>query len=91
MTVDEGVDLLVDRVKLERPSAEAEVSRYTISSIQPLTYMVGMHKMLDLYEDYRVKGGPDFTLGEFRNPQSSYGGIPPNFIREDLLPSQAEN
>ena len=87
MTVDEGVDLLVDRVKLERPSAEAEVSRYTTSPTQPLTYLVGKHKMLDLREAYRTQKGDEFTLGEFHDRLLSYGCIPPQLVREEMLSS----
>src|SRR5579884_2196360 len=41
MSVDEAVRLLVDEVKLEEGPARTEVYRYTLTPIQPLSYLIG--------------------------------------------------
>ena len=76
MTVDEGVRLLVDEVKLVEAAARVEVKRYTMTPTQPLSYMLGKLEILRLRDEF--KGLP---LGGFHNRLLSSGTIPLKLTR----------
>ncbi|MCR4403758.1 MAG: DUF885 domain-containing protein [Candidatus Acetothermia bacterium] len=84
MTVAEGINLLVDRVGLERSNALAEVRRYTLSPTQPMSYLIGKLEILKLIEEYK-KRHPNASLREVHDAVLSCGSLPPRLMRERLL------
>jgi uncharacterized protein (DUF885 family) len=54
MTVDEAVDMLVAKCRLEPANALAEVRRYTGSPTQPQSYLMGKLALLEIVEAYRT-------------------------------------
>jgi uncharacterized protein (DUF885 family) len=84
MQYDEAVDLLVDCAKLQKVHAQKEVTRYTFSPTQPMSYLIGKSQILDLKKDYQSKAGVNFNLKEFHDQLLSYGSIPVCLIREEL-------
>ncbi len=84
MSFDEAVDFLVNEAKLQRVHAIKEVTRYTISPTQPLSYLIGKKQILELKKDYQEKKGKDFNLKEFHDQLLSFGTIPVVLIREAL-------
>jgi len=85
MSFQEAVDMLVDVAKLEKSNAIAEVKRYTKEPTQPMSYLMGKLEILKLREDYRKKKGAEFNLKEFHNRLLSYGTIPVQMVRENML------
>ncbi len=84
MDCAKAVDLLVEEAKVERVHAEKEVTRYTFSPTQPLSYVIGKKQILELRKDYQQKAGKKFALKEFHDKLLSFGSIPVVLIREAL-------
>ena len=84
MTVEEGIQFLIERAGLERANAEAEVRRYTSNPTQPMSYLVGKIEILKVIEDYKRRN-PMITLRELHEAILSCGSLPPRLLRERLL------
>ncbi|UCG30400.1 MAG: DUF885 domain-containing protein [candidate division WOR-3 bacterium] len=84
MTYDQAVDLLVKDAKLERVHAQKEVTRYTLTPTQPMSYLIGKKQILELKDDYQKKIGSRFNLREFHDKLLSFGSIPVCLIRKEL-------
>ena len=84
MTVEEGIDFLVERVGLERSNARAEVRRYTSSPTQPMSYLIGKLEIVKLIDEYKKKH-PEAPLKEVHDAFLSCGSLPPRLMRERLL------
>jgi len=81
MTPDQAVDILVDRVAVDRPRARAEVSRYCAWPTYQLCYAVGRREFLELRQTWREHAGPGASLRQFHDTVLSYGGLPVSLIR----------
>ncbi|MFN8652280.1 MAG: DUF885 domain-containing protein [Gemmatimonadales bacterium] len=81
MTPDQAVDMLVDRVAMDRGQARAEVSRYCAWPTYQLCYAVGRRELLNLREAWRASVGPSAPLREFHDAVLGYGGLPVSLIR----------
>jgi uncharacterized protein (DUF885 family) len=81
MTPDQAVDLLVDRVAMDRAKARAEVSRYCAWPTYQLCYAIGRREFLHLREAWRASMGPTAALREFHDAALAYGGLPVSLIR----------
>ncbi|HXG45279.1 MAG TPA: DUF885 domain-containing protein [Gemmatimonadales bacterium] len=81
MTPDQAMDLLVDRVGMDRSQAEAEVSRYCAWPTYQLCYAVGRREILQLRDAWRARAGPGGELREFHDAFLAWGGLPVSLIR----------
>jgi uncharacterized protein (DUF885 family) len=84
MTVQEGIDFLVDRCGLERSNARAEVRRYTATPTQPMSYLIGKLEIVKLIDEYKRKH-PQASLKQVHDAVLSCGSLPPRLMRERLL------
>ncbi len=84
MDYAQAVDFLVDNAKLERVHAEKEVTRYTFTPTQPMSYLIGKKQILELRKDYEKKLGKTFQLKTFHDKLISFGSIPICLIRTAL-------
>ena len=84
MTVEQAVDLLVSRCRLEPANALAEVRRYTGSPTQPQSYLMGKLALLDIVKAYRAEH-PDVTLRQMHDAILGCGSLPPKLMRLQLL------
>ncbi len=80
MSVEEAEQMLVERAKLERSNAEAEVRRYCNAPAYQLCYAVGRRDFKLLREAYMQQQGSDYSLGAFHKAVLGYGGIPTSLI-----------
>lgn len=87
MTVEEGIDFLVEKAGLERSNAQAEVRRYTMSPTQPMSYLIGKLEIMKLIDQYKEKN-PGASLREVHDAVLSCGSLPPRLMRERLFGSQ---
>ncbi|GIW52585.1 MAG: hypothetical protein KatS3mg081_1940 [Gemmatimonadales bacterium] len=81
MSIEEAVNILVDRVHFERANAEAEVSRYCAYPAYQLCYAVGRRELRALRDAYRAVAGGSYSLRDFHEKVLSYGGLPVSLIR----------
>jgi uncharacterized protein (DUF885 family) len=81
MTPDQAVDLLVDRVAMDRGKAQAEVSRYCAWPTYQLCYAIGRRELLHLREAWRESVGQAAPLRQFHDAVLGYGGLPISLIR----------
>ncbi|MGQ9546424.1 MAG: DUF885 domain-containing protein [Dehalococcoidia bacterium] len=84
MTVEEGINFLVDKCGLEPTNARAEVRRYTSSPTQPMSYLIGKLEILKLIDDYKKKR-PEASLKQIHDAVLSCGSVPPRLMRERLF------
>ena len=80
----EATDFLIDHTGFERPNAEAEVQRYTLTPTYQLSYLLGKVLILRLREDERRRLGDRFSLREFHDALLWSGSIPLSFHRRFL-------
>jgi uncharacterized protein (DUF885 family) len=84
MDYEEAVELLVNDAKLQRVHAEKEVTRYTFTPTQPMSYLVGKKQILELKNDYQKSIEPKFNLKEFHNRLLSFGSIPICLLKKEF-------
>lgn len=84
MTVEEGINFLVERAGLERSNARAEVRRYTASPTQPMSYLIGKLEIVKLIDEYK-KRHPQASLKEVHDAVLSCGSLPPRLMRQRLF------
>jgi len=84
MTVEQGVDQLVDGLGVDRANAEAEVRRYCAWPAYQICYAVGRRELLALRDDFQRARGPAFTVRAFHDAILPYGGLPVSLIRWGL-------
>ena len=84
MKYDEAVSFLVDCAKLQKVHAEKEVTRYTFTPTQPMSYLIGKRQIQELKKDYLNRAGTEFNLKGFHDRLLSFGSIPICLIRESL-------
>ncbi len=84
MTVEQGIQFLMDKAGLERSNATAEVRRYTGSPTQPMSYLIGKLEILKVIEAYKRRN-PDKPLREIHDAILSCGSLPPKLLAQRLL------
>ncbi len=85
MTFDEGVALLVDKVRFERYAAELEVGMYTRRPTMVLGYLIGMMEIADMRAAYERKYGRPAEPKQFFDRLLRIGSLPPSLVRAELL------
>jgi len=84
MGSSEAVDFLVERLHVDRTTAEAEVRRSCAWPTYQLCYAVGRRELLALREDFRAARGDAGSLRAFHDAVLSYGGLPLSLTRWGL-------
>lgn len=85
MTMEQAIDFLVDNVGMERPSAVAEVKRYTMYPTYQLCYLIGKHLIVGLKEEIKERMGDKFTDTFFHNTFLASGSLPVYLTRQTFL------
>ena len=85
MTFEEGVNLLVDKVRFERYAAELEVGMYTRRPTVVLGYLIGMMEIADMRAAFERKYGKPKTMDVFVDKLLRIGSLPPALVRAELL------
>ncbi len=84
LSVEEGVDFLVEQTGFERPNARSEVHWYTYRPTYPLSYLLGRTLLLELRADEQRRLGADFSLRAFHDALLRNGSLPISFHRRAL-------
>ncbi|MFN2447392.1 MAG: DUF885 domain-containing protein [Vicinamibacterales bacterium] len=85
MTFEEGVNLLVEKVRFERYAAELEVGMYTRRPTTVLGYLIGMMEIADMRAAWEKKFGKPATPKMFFDRLLRIGSLPPSLVRAELL------
>lgn len=85
MTFEEGVNLLVDKVRFERYAAELEVGMYTRRPTMVLGYLIGMLEIMDMRAAFEQKFGKPAAMSGFVDKLLRIGSLPPSLVRAELL------
>jgi uncharacterized protein (DUF885 family) len=84
LTIDEGVDFLVEQTRFERDNARAEVEWYSYRPTYPLSYLLGRTLLLELRSDEERRLGAAFSLRDFHDALLRNGSLPISFHRRLL-------
>ena len=84
VSVDEGVDLIVEQTRFARDNARSEVEWYTYRPTYPMSYLVGRTLLLELREAERRRQGDAFSLRAFHDTLLRNGSLPMSFHRRLL-------
>jgi uncharacterized protein (DUF885 family) len=84
MSFEDAVSQLIERLHVDRSSAEAEVRRYCAWPGYQLCYAVGRRELRRLRDDFKARRGDGFTLRGFHDAVLGYGGLPVTLIRWGL-------
>lgn len=76
----EACDFLVRKAGLERLNALKEVSRYTLSPTQPMSYLVGREEIRSLRESIKAIEPGKFQLNRFHDWLLGHGSVPVGLI-----------
>ncbi len=81
-TVEDAINMLVEKAKMEEGAAKAEVRRYTSSPGQPLSYLVGKVLIQELRKETEEKLGDNFNLKFFHDTILQSGDLPYFMLKE---------
>jgi uncharacterized protein (DUF885 family) len=81
MSFDEAVRFMVERARLEKPNAVAEVRRYTLNPLQPSSYALGREAILTLRDKAR---GAGWGMRLFHDRLLGAGSLPPKLLATEL-------
>jgi hypothetical protein len=84
MTVNEAVEFLVRKAKLERADALKEVYRCCEEPTVMMGCLAGKLLLEELREDERERRGPGFSLRAFHDAVLGQGALPPDLLRQAL-------
>jgi len=84
MSFEQAVEFLVEQALLERVNAETEVRRYVQTPTQPMSYLLGKHRLLEIREEVRARLGRRFDLYDFHEALLGCGTVPPSLARLEL-------
>ena len=88
----QGLKFLVNKAKLERPNAEAEVRRYCQTPTQPMSNTIGKLQVQQILADYKASRGVAFSLRQFHNELIRHGSLPFKQVRQLMgLPAVTKN
>lgn len=88
--LEEAQRMLVEEVCLQPPNARAEVTRYTQTPTQPLSYLVGKREIQALRRVVERERRSSFRLAEFHDQILAHGCLPFDFLRDILLAPSPE-
>jgi uncharacterized protein (DUF885 family) len=84
LSVDEGIDFLVEQTRFESDNARSEVEWYTYRPTYPLSYLLGRTLLLELRADEQRRLGDAFSLRGFHDTLLRNGSLPISFHRRLL-------
>lgn len=83
MKVEEAVKILSDTIGYSEYAALTEVKRYSRSPTQPMSYLTGLMKILDMRRRFQAKY-PELPLKEFHDRMMICGSLPPKLMEMEI-------
>ena len=84
LTVEQGVDFLVEQTNFAGENARSEVQWYTFRPTYPMSYLLGRTLLLELRADEQRRLGDAFSLRDFHDTLLRNGSLPISFHRRLL-------
>lgn len=81
-TVEDAIQLLIDRALMDAPTAKAEVRRYTTAPGYQLSYLIGKLLIQQLRQEVEKKQGDQFNLKDFHDTIIKSGDLPYYLLKE---------
>ena len=91
MTDEQAMELMTKHAFQTKAEAEGKLQRAKLSSVQLVTYCVGLHDWLALRKDYKAQMGAGFTNAEFHDRALNEGPLPVMLLRGILLTKAGKN
>ncbi len=91
MTDEQAMELMTKHAFQTEAEAEGKLQRAKLSSVQLVTYYVGLHDWLALRKDYKAQMGAGFTNAEFHDRALNEGPLPVMLLRGILLTKAGKN
>lgn len=85
ISLEDAVQTLVDKVGLDRASAEGEIKRYILYPGMGSGYMLGKRELVRLRQEVAELQGDKFSLKEFHDTLLSFGTVPLSVLRKLVL------
>jgi uncharacterized protein (DUF885 family) len=82
MSIDEAVGMLMSEAGFTKPSALAEVQRYTYTPCYQLSYLLGKHLIMEMKKELRSSHGELFSDYDFHNLFLYSGYLPMNLMKK---------
>ncbi|MDR3764925.1 MAG: DUF885 domain-containing protein [Acidobacteriota bacterium] len=89
MTDQQAMELMTGKAFQTQAEAEGKLLRAKLTSVQLVTYYVGLHDWLELRRDYMAKKGTAFTNAEFHDRALNEGPLPVMLLRGILFAEDA--
>ena len=86
MTDQQAMELMTKRAFQTQAEADGKLQRAKLSSVQLVTYYVGIHDWFALRKDYQAQAEASFTNMEFHDRALNEGPLPIMLLRGILLP-----
>ena len=77
---EQALDYMWENTGLDEQKLRDEIARYLVAPAQAVSYLIGMHTILDARERAMEALGDNFSLAEFHDCILSSGEIPLPFI-----------
>lgn len=84
VTIDEGVQMLIDEAGLEPAAARAEVRRACTQPTHLLGGLAGKLQILELRDEVQARMGARFSIHDFHAALLEAGTLPPALVREEI-------
>ncbi len=79
-TYQQAIDWMIENLDMPLEFVETEVNRYTLTPLQPMTYLVGKLQIEAIRATFAEVMGEDYSLKRFHDMILSEGTIPPMLI-----------
>lgn len=83
MSVEKAVEVLTESIGYSPYAALTEVKRYAHSPTQPMTYLTGLSKIMQMRDQFKKKY-PLQPLREFHDRMMKAGSIPPSLMAVEM-------
>ena len=85
MTDPQAMELMTQKAFQTQAEADGKLQRAKLTSVQLVTYYVGLHDWLELRKDYQAQKGAAFTNAELHNRALNEGPLPIMLLRGILF------
>lgn len=85
MSFEDALKKLTDEVHLEKQLALSEVKRYTMRPTQPLAYLTGRQKIIEMRARAKQRDGAGFTLKKFHTDVLTRATVPPSLMAKEIF------
>lgn len=85
LSYDQAVQMLIDKIGMDRASAESEIKRHILFPTMASGFMLGKREIVQLRQEIADLQGDDFSLKEFHDTLLSFGMIPLSQLRKLML------